>query len=1169
MGWTPEQEQCITCHGGTLLVSAAAGSGKTSVLVERIIQRVTDAVCPIDLDRLLVVTFTNAAAAEMRHRLSERLTQAVAESPDDLRLQRQLLMLPRADICTVDSFCIGLLREHFHALELSPQFKVADEQQAFLLRNEALNEALQTCYAEQDPAFEALAAALTNGKTDARLYSAAETVFRFIQSYPDPDEWLTDTAALYDASVPIADTVWGRCVLDEIRAVLRQCESLYVTACTAAEQDEVLQNAYAPSLLADLTAVRELETCAENGDWDRLFAVLSAFTPAGFKGSKGADPALKARCSALRDKAKKSLEKLTALGCGTAQQCRDDLTRSAALIGALYTLVRRFSENFAVKKRAADLIDFSDAEHMALSLLTRKENKKRVPSALAQELSAHYDEILVDEYQDTNAVQDALFLSLSRHAENLFFVGDVKQSIYAFRKAMPKLFIDKRNAYPPFDGKHYPATITLGKNFRSRLSVTSAVNFLFRQLMIPQVGGITYDENEQLVCGATYPNAEGEPYRTECLIVDGTTFDKTAFAKDQAEALVIAERIAALKGNFTVTEKGVSRPLTYGDCCILLRSHKSHAAAYREALSLYGIPSVAAVENGFFETAEIRIALSLLRCIDNPLQDVPLTAVMLSPLFGFSTDDLAEIRLCRRDAALYHAVCTARKQAADPLKKRCAVLVDTLRRYRDLAALLTVDRLLNRLYEELAIPEILCARFGGTIRADNLQLLYDQCTQFEQAGFRGLSSFIRHIDRLQEQQVNLSGAAPHAGEDAVQIISVHASKGLEYPVVFLAGLGNEFNRENAKADLLLHTEYGVGMTHRDPVSYTRRHTLPWQGLLLMQRADDRAEELRILYVAMTRAREKLYLVTTVSDPAKRLSALGALIDPACETLSPSVIVDADSMSDWVLTALLRHPCAAALRQHAGLTEEAVLPDAQHIDISFCTPAPPPSLSVRTQTAAEPDETLMQRIRDNMAYDYPHRALAAIPSKMAASELTADPTRPELVAHTRPAFLSRGGLTPSERGTAMHTFMQFADYAAAAESIDREADRLVALGFLSADAAASLDRHRLRGFFESDLYARMCRAERVLREYHFTYCEDTAYGEEVTVIQGIADCVFVEDGALVIVDYKTDRVHTPEELIDRYEAQLRVYARALNTVLELPVRECLLYSFALNRSIPLL
>lgn len=1172
--WTREQEQCIFSHNGTLLVSAAAGSGKTTVLVERILQRITDPDHPLDLDRLLVVTFTKAAAAEMRQRLSKRLSGLAAEHPDDLRLSRQLLILPRASICTIDSFCANLVRENFHALGISPQFKIADEQQLTLLRHDALQETLQEFYEDCQPDFLELSAMLSNGKNDARLFAAVDTVYTFIQSYPEPERWLCSTAALYDDTQPIAETLWGKAVLSHIAGSLERCASLCHTAIALCAQDDILRDNYTPALSEDAATIARLQEAAQNGEWNALFDGLAAFSGARLAAAKGCTrDDLKQRIGDLRTECKAALKKLAALDCGTAEQCRADITRSARLIRVLYNMVRRYTVLFSEKKHSANLLDFGDVEHFALQLLTTcDETGKRIPTPLARELSERLDEILVDEYQDTNAVQDALFVALSRNEQNLFLVGDVKQSIYAFRKAMPALFIGRRDAYPPFDGKQYPATVTLGNNFRSRRTVTDAVNFLFGQLMTREVGGITYDEREKLVCSATYPEPDSTAHETECLIVDGTSYDRTQTDKDTAEARVIAARIQNLKNTFTVTEKGETRPFCYKDCCILLRSHKTHAAAYRDTLLMYGIPAVAATNGGFFETPEIRITLSLLRCIDNPLQDIPLAAVMLSPVFGFSTDDLARIRLVRPRVPLYVAVTAARREAG-ALGEQCRAFVETLNRYRSLSALLTVDRLLNRLYEELSLPELLCARTNGETRAENLRLLYEQCTGFEQKGFRGLSAFIRHIDRLLEQHVELAGASAATSDDAVQILSVHSSKGLEYPVVFVAGLGNEFNRESTKADLLLHAEHGAGMNLRDSETLTRHVTLPKQGLALLCRQDERAEELRILYVAMTRAREKLILVTTQKDPARRLTSLGASLSGAADTLPPYALCEAASLSDWVLSALLRHPSGDELRRLAGLDNTVVLPDTAHWHISLCTPPDLIPITRAEDLPAAADTRLVTAIRENMAYTYPHLALAATPTKLAASEIAADPTEPKSVAHARPSFLNSSGLTPAERGTAMHSFMQFADYTAAAASTVKETQRLVSHGFLSAEQAASLDHRRLTAFFKSDLYRRLCASPRVLREYRFTYREQAAAlnptltdETDGIVIQGIADCVFEENGKLVIVDYKTDHVRTPEELTERYRAQLGIYAKALHTVLALPVGETVLYSFALNSTI---
>ncbi|MBR5540709.1 MAG: helicase-exonuclease AddAB subunit AddA [Clostridia bacterium] len=1176
MGWTSEQEHCIHSHGGTLLVSAAAGSGKTTVLVERIVQYVLGG---HDIDRLLVVTFTNAAAAEMRQRLTVALTKQAAAQPDNLHLQHQLIRLPRADICTVDSFCINLVRENFYQVGVSPQFRIADEQQLLLLKREALDETLQQFYDEQDPDFLELATGMTDGKTDARLMSTVDTLFSFIQSYPDPERWLRDTAAMYDGTDTVSETVWGAYLLKKIRGALARCQRLYTAALSEALGDPVLVRAYSPSLKAELDQVTQLQQYAEQGRWDPLFEGIAAFSFVGFKSTAGCENTdARQRAKVLRDNAKALIGDLAALCCGTEQQCREDIRRGARLIRALYAVIRRFMAVFTEKKRAGNLLDFSDTEHLALSLLTEyNEQDKLVPTARAREIAERYDEIMVDEYQDTNAVQDALFAALSRDEQNLFLVGDVKQSIYAFRKAMPELFLSRRDAYPLFDGEHYPGTILLGHNFRSRRAVTDTVNFVFHQLMIPALGGIAYNDQEKLHYGATYPPVEDESvYDTECLILDGKEAKACGYSADEAEGRVIAERIKQLLANFSVTEKdGSRRPLQYKDCCILLRSHRTHAPAYCKALESYGIPTVAKLESNFFETPEVRLTVSLLRCIDNPLLDIPLVAVMLSPLFGFTTDELATIRLCRPKAALYMAVTAACRHADPLLAERCHHFLSTLDRYRQLSAVLTVDRLLTRLYEDLSLPELFSARFGGTTRAANLRVLYEQCCRFEQGGFRGLSAFIRHIDRLQEQGISLSATTPDT-ENAVRIMSVHGSKGLEFPVVFLAGLATGFSTEDTKKDLLLHAKYGAGMNHRDPVTFARRHTLPRNGLLLMQQDESRAEELRILYVAMTRAREKLYLVTTPSSPDDTLSALATGIRPACDTLSPETLGDAGCLSDWVLGALLRHPSCGELRERACVLEPITAEDASTVRVSFC--APPPvedgaSNGADETITAQPDGALVATLRERIAYRYPHDALSRVPTKLAASEIAADPTSPDLVAHARPSFLAKQGLTPAERGTAMHSFMQFADFAAAAASTKQEATRLETNGFLSAEQAASLDHKRLRAFFDSELYRRMGASERVLREVPFTFREEAvAYDPAVTdlseavVVQGIADCVFVENGGLVIVDYKTDRVKSPDELIGRYRAQLAMYARALSAVLELPVRECLLYSFALGQVI---
>ncbi len=837
----------------------------------------------------------------------------------------------------------------------------------------------------------------------------------------------------------------------------------------------------------------------------------------------------------------------------------------------LYRVTRQFSDRFAEKKKAARLFEFSDIEHYALRLLTdTDENGNTSPSALAQELSSQFDEILVDEYQDTNALQDALYVALSRRETNLFLVGDVKQSIYGFRQAMPDLFLRRRHQYPLFDGTNYPGTVMLGNNYRSRFEVTEAVNYVFRQLMSKETGNMAYDDSEALVCKADYPPSDG--HEPEILLVDIDSHDgDNKPDSNTAEAIVLAKRIRELVGALPVKGKDGTRPLQYGDCCILLRARRPELI---QALKKQGIPVAADDAGSFFNTTEIRLALSLLRCIDNPLQDVPLTAWLMSPLCGFSPDDLAAIRLCRPKTALYNALTAARTKVTDPLlAERCRDAVAFLDRYRTLAGQMTVDRLLLRLYEETALQELMSAQTDGERRRHNLQLLQEHCRQFDQNGFRGLSSFIRYMDRLQAQGIEPDGAAPSPNENAVHVMTIHHSKGLEFPVVFLAGLGHSFNRNDQTDTLLLHAELGAGIKQRDLRTGNRYDTLPRRALTAKLHDDDCAEELRVLYVAMTRAREKLCVSMAIKDPSKTLSALAATLTDN-EALPAFMVRDADCIGKWLLAALLRHPDASEWRQRIQRTDLPILPSAVHWVFRWETARfSAETAEAEAPSIAEADPATVEEIRRNMAYEYPHAALARIPAKLAASQAAGHTVQRRFVAQARPAFLANDKLTPAERGTAVHSFMLHADYAAAAVDLEAEITRLVHNGLLTAAQAAAIDRGHLSAFFRSPLYRRMCVSPRCLREFPFTaqcpasLLDPTLTGtDEAVVVQGIADCLFVEENELVIVDYKTDRVKTDRELLERYAAQLNTYRASLSKALDMPVRECLLYSFVLDRTI---
>ncbi len=1181
--WTTEQKQCIDARGGTVLVSAAAGSGKTSVLVQRVIGLITDPENPVDVDRLLVVTFTKAAAAEMKQRLSAALSALIAERPEDRRLGRQQMLLPKANISTVHGFCSSLVREQFHLLGLPPAFKVAEETETALLQEEAVGEIVEELYADGDAdtaaAFRELAALLSPGRDDRGLFQAVRRLYEFVQSHPFPDAWLTEKERAYAADGPVAQTAWGQAVLSSLRDTAEGCAALLSRALALTAEEPVMADKYGPVIAREREMLTGLSAALSDPGltWDGAAERLAALSFGRLPPLRNyEDEIRKNRVTALRDDVKKRLKDIDALLCGSEADCQADIRALSRLVSVLFEAVRRYAVRFAEKKRRRGLVDFGDLEHFALRLLIG-EDGKRTP--LAAELSDRFDEVLVDEYQDTNAAQDALFRALSREGTNLFMVGDVKQSIYGFRQAMPEIFIRRRDGYPPFDGEHYPAAITLGNNFRSRREVTDAVNFVFRQLMTRPVGGIDYDEREALIQSAGYPDAPGR--ETELLIVDGGTREESD-GRDAAEARVIAGRIREMLASFPIAEGEALRPARWGDFCILLRSKNAHAAAYVDELNRCGIPAWTSSAGGFFSAPEIAGAVSLLRIIDNPVQDVPLLAALFSPAFGFTPDDLAEIRQTDRGRSgrrLYTALRRyAREGEQGALRERAADFLRRLDGWRVLAVTLPADRLIHRVYEDAGLPAAAGAMRHGAQRVANLRLLHDNARRFEQNGFRGLSAFVRFLDRMEQQGLDMAPASVAGQEDAVRILSIHNSKGLEFPVVFLAGLGGQFNRESTTANLLLHPEAGVGMKRRDPETLTQWNTLPRQAVALTIRRSERAEELRVLYVAMTRAREKLCMVMTLPKPENRLASLAASLGEG-ETLPASAVLAAGGMGDWILSAALRHPLGGHLRALAGDDCVSVRPadTAWKIDVLR---SPPPDEAEKTGIKpVAPDASFAAEVERRMAYRYPYAAVSALPAKLAASALSHGRVRREHVAASRPAFLSESGLTPAERGTALHTFMQFAEYSAAAADISAEIRRLAAGGFLTPEQGAAIPAARVRKFFASPLYARMAASPRLLREVHFTVDRPAALlldpadedgrrqaEGEFLIVQGIADCVFEENGRLVVVDYKTDRVKTGAELIDRYREQLRIYADALSRTLGAPVEEALLYSFALGETI---
>lgn len=787
----------------------------------------------------------------------------------------------------------------------------------------------------------------------------------------------------------------------------------------------------------------------------------------------------------------------------------------------------------------------------------------------AKELGTRFEEIMVDEYQDTNEAQDLIFRAISRDETNLFLVGDVKQSIYRFRQAMPQLFLRRRESYPPYDRKkaNFPACVVLDRNFRSRPGVTGCVNFVFRQLMSRQTGEMDYTKEEELVAAADYPVSREPEAQLDIVDLSGMGDDAGMI---HAESLHIAELVVSLTdGTRRVLDHGKLRPVVYRDCCILLRSANRYAHEYARELTALGVPAWADTAGGFFAACEVGVALSLLQVIDNPMQDIPLLSVMMSPIYGFTPDEISEVRLCSRTGRLYPAVVEAAKRGVG----RSGEFLRNMEEYRTLAATQPVDRLIRLVFEKTGFPDLVRAMSNGELRLANLRMLLGYAEKYESSGYTGLSGFLRFLERLRKSGADLSAAsALSESANVVRIMSIHHSKGLEFPVCILAGCSRNFHKE--RGEVLLHPELGLGARLRDPETGVRYTTLPRDAVALELERDEMSEELRVLYVAMTRAKERLILVTSLKNPARTLGKLATRITEE-ERIQPYAVRSVSSISDWLLLCALRHPDGRALRELAGAPEEIAVSCETPWKIRIVTPVPKVQEEEKTVPAAQPDPALRSRISRRLNFVYPYSALNGVCAKVAASELAAKQTALSFSASSRPAFLSESGLTPAERGTALHAYLQFADYRKAAADPAAERDRMVRQGFLTGQQAAALDLNRVSLFLASPIAARMLVSDRMEREYRFSVGIPAsrvdpgltgAAGEEQVVLQGAVDCVFREGVDLVIVDYKTDRMKNPAELWLRYRSQLALYRYALEKCTGFSVKQCLLYSFYWNREI---
>ena len=1287
VSWTTEQQQVIDLRNRNILVSAAAGSGKTAVLVERIVKIITDKNHPVDIDHLLIVTFTNAAAAEMRERIGNAIEKALDEQPGNEHLLRQLTLIHNAQITTIDSFCLYVVRNHFHEIDLEPNFRIGDEGELKLLREDVLGRVLEQNYEEPSEAFSDFVEGYASGRTDAALNEMILQLYEFSRSYPWPEKWLDSFVGIYriENREELDRAEWLAPLTENICFVLKDCEQLLKQALAITQQDDgpdMYEKAVQSDLekyegLSRLTSFCELSGALSDIKYDRLASSR------GFEG----DPDKLELVKSLREQAKDVVKKLCKqyFFC-SPEMMIEQLERTEPMLEEVVRLTKQFADEFAAAKRRKNLVDFHDVEHFALQILVDEETEKAKKTA--EEFRDTFEEIMIDEYQDSNEVQETLLRSISREERgenNIFMVGDVKQSIYRFRLARPELFMKKYDSYSLEEST--TQRIDLHKNFRSREEVLTCTNDIFYKIMARSLGNVEYDAEAALYPGASYPvSADFIP---EILLADSNDElleDTELTDKKTLEAKIVAEEIKHLMKTQPVTDKaaGTLRAARYSDIVILLRSLSGWADSLVEVLNENGIPAHTVSSTGYFSTVEVQTVLSMLRLLDNPRQDIPMAAVLRSPMAGLTDEELAVLRLEDGSVPFHEAVLELAEglyeedgqkeisdseadSEADQKQGRNAdgkkeddiettahrKLLKFYKKYRQLRQLVPdtpIHELIEIILRETGYGHYVAAMPAGSRRTANLNMLLEKAAAYEKTSYKGLFHFVRYIDELQKYDVDF-GEADMVGEneDVVRIMSIHKSKGLEFPIVIVSGMGKNFNKQDTRSKMVLHPELGIGLDYMDGKKRIKSPTIAKKAIAKQIELENLGEELRVLYVALTRAKEKLILTGTLKDAAEKLEFYrqqANLSKAADRPLSYLTREGASGYLDWILPAVLSYGDKYPVRivEAAELVLDEVENQLEQNE----------NLTERIGEIKAADPQLVGQLKQRFSQRYPYQTDILRKNKYSVSELKhramrekfeaeQEETIPafleEPVTPTIPLFIQRQGSVEQEaqnkaqdagqeaeskaeqkiksntanrgalRGTAVHRVMECYDFASE-KSVYEQMEAMEKEEKITADMRALVKEQIVADFVSSETGRRMALAQRggaLYREKPFVMgfteeeLENYGFGvgaqmieneaqtenaqqeimsenvsqenhmheEDLTLIQGIIDVFWIEDDGITVLDYKTDRVDTAQELIDRYATQLKLYADALERVFatrKLKVKEILIYSFRLEKLI---
>ena len=1166
---TVQQARAVNDRGGKLLVSAAAGSGKTKVLVDRLMSYMTDSCDPANLDDFLIITYTKAAAAELRGKIAAKLSERIAQEPENRHLQQQVQRLYMAKISTVHSFCADILREYAYRVDIAPDFRVGDENECRELREMAMARVLDDAYenADRNPDFRTFVDTQGFGRDDRLVPQIVEKVYDSARCHKNVDGWLdrclesNDMSDLTDAG----QTIWGQYLISHLKEYLSlQIESL--GRCIEATS-QITDFSKVSSLLTD--TVWQLEQLRSCDSWDEIVKRKSVdFGRLTFP-RKHDEPELAEQVKAVRKSCKEGLEKILRAFADPTEQVCLDMKQVAEAAGGIVSLVRQFSATFDQMKRKRRLLDFGDLEHRTLDLLLGK--SRSGTTRVAKEIGRRFREVLVDEYQDSNAVQDAIFVALTDERQNCFMVGDVKQSIYQFRLADPGIFLDKyeRYAYAEDASKGQGRKVLLSSNFRSGGAVLDAVNDVFRQCMSPSVGGLHYTDDEALNEGIPHiPLGEPE-VELHAIEVREDTYEE--------EAAYVAQRIKSLlNGNHTVRQGDKLRPIVADDVVILLRSPGSVGQHFVTALERQGIRCTSGGGQDLLQTAEIMTLRSLLQTISNPRQDIPLLSALASPVFGFTADELASIRSENRLCCIYDALSATGHPKA-------AWFINVLSSLRNDAAMNTLAQLLEDIFALTHLDSIYAAMPDGHRRVENLRSFFQLAVDFETGGRRDLNQFLEHLELMEDKGLIASGEQSNAG--CVTIMSIHRSKGLEFPVVFLCGLARKFNREDLKAQVLCDRELGLGLSVFDSSNRIRYPTMAKRAIAAKASSESLSEEMRVLYVAMTRARDRL--IMTFAD--QRLDAILNDISMRLD-LCPGELMtrDVNCPGEWILQSALSRAEAGEFFSYGCRPREVKVsnhPWLIKVGQASVTAGKQLSDEIEPEVIKVPRDQL-DRIGSFLGFSYPFKAATTTPSKQTATQLKGREKDDEASQNTikakpphrnwrRPTFCETA-ILGKDYGNAIHRALQYIRFEACSDldSLEQELLRLMRQRFITEEQARIIDRNKILRFFASELGSKLRKHERILREFKFSILDDAGrYGDglegEKVLLQGVVDCALLEDDGIIVIDFKTDYVtdDTVETVVERYRSQISVYAEALSRIYRMPVKEKYLYLFHLDRFVP--